>query len=159
MVLDKSKYFFSFNSNLEILLFNYLRRSSKKEIFIGFLGTISGKKNRLHYKIKDLIPFPNLSDTPNFIATPPKEWLLIIEERRLFLNNKLKLLGFIHSHPGESSRKSELDDQFGLYLLDIYGPILMIIIGYNFTLRCYLIDEDKTKIISGDLKFFDLKKQ
>lgn len=159
MSLDKSKFSFSFFNNLELLLFNYLNKYSENEIFIGILGSITGKNKKIHYKIRDLIPFPNVAKTPEIIATPPQHWISIIEERRRFLDNNLKFLGFIHSHPRQSSKKSELDEHFGLYLLDKFGPILMIIIGYNFTLRCYLIDEDKTKIISGNLKFFKLKKQ
>jgi len=159
MALDKSKYFFSFYRDLEDLLFNYLSREKKREIFIGILGSISGKNNKIHYKIKDLVPFPNLSDTPESIATPPDNWLSIIEERRILLNDNLKFLGFIHSHPEKSSKKSKLDDDFGLQLLRQFGPILMFIIGYKFTLRCYLIDEDKTKIIQGDLKKFKIKMQ
>lgn len=75
------------------------------------------------------------------------------------MNNNLKFLGFIHSHPGKSSKKSKLDDEFGIWLLKQFGPVLMIIIGYKATLRCYLIDEDKTKIITGTVEKFKIKKQ
>ena len=159
MTLNKSKYFFSFYRNTEILLYNYLKKNSKKEIFIGILGKISGRNKRIHYDIRELIPFPNLSINPEYLATPPDHWLSVIEEKRKLLDINLKFFGIIHSHPGKSSRKSKLDDKFGLQLWKEYGPILMIIIGYDFTLRCYLIDEDKTQLILGDLKIFNLRKQ
>ena len=159
MTLDKSKYFFSFYRSIEDQLLSYLKRSSNKEIFIGILGTIKGKNKRIQYEIKELIPFPNLSSTPEIMATPPEYWISIIDEKRKLLNNNLKFLGFIHSHPGKSSKKSKLDDEFGIWLLKQFGPVLMIIIGYKATLRCYLVDEDKTKIITGPVEKFKIKKQ
>lgn len=159
MALDKSKYFFSFYRNTEIQLFNYLKKNSEKEIFIGVLGKISGKNKKIHYDIRELIPFPNLSQSPKYLATPPELWLSIVEEKNKLIGHNLKFLGIIHSHPGKSSKKSKLDEQFGLQLQKQYGPILMIIIGYKSTLRCYLIDEDKIALIMGDLKMFQLKKQ
>jgi len=106
-----------------------------------------------------LIPFPNLSQSPKYLATPPDHWLSIIEEKKKFLGYNLKFLGIIHSHPGKSSKKSKLDEQFGLQLQQQYGQILMIIIGYRSTLRCYLIDGNEIKLILGELKLFQLKKQ
>jgi len=159
MALDKSKYFFSFYRNTEIQLFNYIKKNFDKEIFIGIIGKISGRNKKIHYDIRELVPFPNLSRNPRYLATPPDHWLSIIEEKRQLLSNNLKFLGIIHSHPGKSSRKSKLDDQFGSQLQEQYGPILMIIIGYKSTLRCYLIDDNKTQVILGDLKIFNLKKQ
>lgn len=159
MTLDKTKYFFSFYRNREIQLFNYLKKNSEKEIFIGILGKLSGKNKKIHYNIRELIPFPNLSQNPKYLATPPDHWLSIIEEKKKFLGDNLRFIGIIHSHPGKSSKKSKLDEQFGFQLQKQYGPILMIIIGYKSTLRCYLMDEGKITIIMGDLKLFQLKKQ
>lgn len=159
MALDKSKYFFSFYRNTEIQLFNYLRKNSEKEIFIGILGKLSGKNKKIHYNIRELIPFPNLSQKPKYLATPPDHWLSIIEEKKKFIGYNLKFLGIIHSHPGKSSKKSKLDEKFGVQLQQQYGPILMIIIGYRSTLRCYLIDDYEMKLILGNLKLFQLKKQ
>ena len=159
MALDKTKYFFTFDRNTEIQLFNYLKKHSEKEIFIGILGKISGKNKKIHYNIRELIPFPNLSQNPGFLATPPDHWLSIIEEKKKLIGYNLRFLGIIHSHPGKSSKKSKLDEQFGLQLQKQYGPILMIIIGYKSTFRCYLMDEGKITLILGDLKLFLLKKQ
>jgi len=159
MALDKSKYFFSFYRNIEIQLFNYLKKNSEKEIFIGILGKLSRKNKKIHYNIRELIPFPNLSENPKYMATPPDHWLSIVEEKKKFLRDNLKFLGIIHSHPGKSSKKSKLDEMFGFQLQQQYGPILMIIIGYRATLRCYLIDDNEMKLILGDLKLFQLKKQ
>lgn len=159
MALDKSKYFFSFYRNTEIQLFNYIKKNSENEIFIGVLGKVSGKNKKIHYNIRELVPFPNLSENPKYLATPPGHWLSIVEEKNKLIGHNLKFLGIIHSHPGKSSKKSKLDEQFGLQLQKQYGPILMIIIGYKSTLRCYLIDEDKIALIMGDLKMFQLKKQ
>jgi len=159
MALDKSKYFFSFYRNTEIQLFNYLKKNSDKEIFIGILGKLSGKNKRIHYNIRELIPFPNLSQNPKYLATPPDHWLSIIEEKKRFLGYNLRFLGIIHSHPGKSSKKSKLDEKFGFQLQQQYGPILMIIIGYRATLRCYLIDDNEIKLILGDLRLFQLKRQ
>lgn len=159
MALDKSKYFFSFYRNTEIQLYNYIKKNSDKEIFMGFIGKISGKNKKIHYDIRELVPFPNLSKNPKYLATPPDHWLSIIEEKKQLLSNNLKFLGIIHSHPGSSSKKSKLDEKFGIQLQQQYGPILMIIIGYRSTLRCYLIDGHEIKLILGDLKLFQLKKQ
>jgi proteasome lid subunit RPN8/RPN11 len=157
MSLDRSKFSFSFSQNLESLLFYYLKKHPQNEIFIGLLGTIEGKRNTILYEINDLIPFPNLSEEASIIVTPPIEWMAILEERRKLLNNNFKFLGFIHSHPGKSSKKSRLDDEFSLQLLRQYGSFLMIIIGYNYTLRCYLVDQDKTNLISGRIELFKIK--
>lgn len=159
MTLDKTKYFFSFYQNREIQLFNYIKKNSENEIFIGVLGKVSGKNKKIHYNIRELVPFPNLSENPKYLATPPDHWLSIIEEKKKLIGYNLRFLGVIHSHPGKSSKKSKLDEQFGFQLQKQYGPILMIIIGYKSTLRCYLMDEGKITIIMGDLKLFQLKKQ
>ncbi len=148
---------FSFSSEaLEKLLKDYVKKLSDVEIFIAILGSISGQeKNTINFEISRFLPFPNLSKIPQMTVIPPDNWERILEET-LKLEG-LRFLGFVHSHPGEISQRSEADTSYSLNLSHQYGTILMGIIGKSSTLRMYQVSDNRICLIDGVSKLFKIR--
>lgn len=95
------------------------------------------------------LPFPNLAENKQFYAEPPSIWFDILEEWRLFYSNTLKFIGFLHTHPEGSSKLSEQDNNFAMFLQKKYGTIIFIIISENRTLRSYVFNNSGFRLING----------
>lgn len=148
--------FYFFSSDLELNLKRYLTQHNSSEIFVACIGLISGKRgNSINYEIHRLLPFPNLSPTPELRVIPPENWEQILNET-LKLEN-LNFLGFIHTHVDAISKKSQADTSYALQLSRDHGSIIMGIIGKGLTLRMYHVADGKFNIIKGESQYFKVR--
>jgi len=156
-IVSQPLFSFSFNTYLESKLKKYIRRKKNQEITGGLIGDIKGgRKNNIIFDIKEFLPFPNLAKDTLHFAAPPEFWFKILEEWRLFYYKTYKFLGFLHTHPESSSKLSNQDERFGEMLKKKYGSIILVIIGKNKYLRCYIFNENRISLISGNLNYYKL---
>jgi len=156
-LVSQPSFSFVFNKNLELRLKDYINIRKNQEIAGGLIGDIKGgRKNNLIFDVKEFLPFPNLAEDPLHFASPPEYWFNILEEWRLFYHKKYKFLGFLHTHPESSPKLSNQDENFGKMLKEKYGSIILVIIGKNKYLRCYIFNENRIILISGDLHYYRL---
>ncbi len=151
------KPFFSFvlNEKLELKLKNYIYSKNKIEIIGGLIGHIKGSnKNEIVYEIRKFFPFPNLSMEREKYAILPKDWFSILDEWRNFNFPEHKFIGFLHTHPFSASKLSKQDRRFGEQLKKKYGSLILIVIGENEFLRCYLFNDFKIATILGKTHFY-----
>jgi proteasome lid subunit RPN8/RPN11 len=139
---------FSFATRqLESKLRQYACTKKHVEIFVACTGDVRGRKGGIDYRICQLIAFPNLASDPEHFGDVPANWESIVNESCKFDGNRF--LGFIHSHPGTSSRKSRQDTEFFTSLSKQQGIFIAGIIGTRLTMRVYHVDEDKMTLIDG----------
>jgi proteasome lid subunit RPN8/RPN11 len=155
--LDSPKIFFRFcNVQLEENLKNYLLNSTSREIFVACLGLIAGRKEKgIVYEIHRMLPFPNMSKTPKTTLIPPENWETILAETVKL--ERLRFLGFIHSHIDAISKKSRADTNYALVLSQNHGAILMGIIGKGLSFRMYHVKDQQFNLIAGELSYFKLR--
>jgi len=142
---------------LELKIKEYIDLRKKQEILGGLVGKImGGYQNEIVFDILHFLPFPNLADDSHNFAKPPEIWFKILEEWRIFYFSKLQFIGFLHTHPISSSRISDQDQQLAQLLRKKYGTIIFIILSENRSLRCYLFNEDKYRLIDGASKYYKI---
>jgi len=148
-------YSFSLDNTNELHLKRYIETRKNQEILGGLIGDIKGKtKKGLEFAIKSFLPFPNMAQDKRNFGDLSSLWFEILEEWRLYNYPKLKFIGFLHSHPNNSSRLSVQDNSFAVSLRERYGTMLFIIIGENVTLRCYLFKNETPIIITGNCSYY-----
>src|SRR5271157_647063 len=110
---SSSSYSFSFDKNSELRLKGYIQLRNDREVAGGLVGDIKGRsKGGLVFAIKSFLPFPNFAEDKRNFGEIPEAWFEILDEWRLFNNPKNKFIGFLHSHPDNSSRISTQDTTF-----------------------------------------------
>ena len=145
-------------TEIESKLKEYVQKQKNAEIFVACLGSIAGKKgNEIDFEIQRLLPFPNLSSTPELTVIPPENWTTILDETTKL--EEMRFLGFIHSHVDAVSKRSKADTNYALVLSREHGSILMGIVGKGLTLRMYHVSEGRFTLIDGKAEHFKIKTQ
>ena len=140
----------SFTSSLEPKLLVYLKSHSDKEIFLGLIGKIVGKKNTvIAFSVTDCLPFPNKSTKTDKEAIVTEGWLEIVREYVNFhcSSTSIRALGVLHSHPDSIPVLSSLDQDFGIRLAQDLGNAIMLVVGKNLTLYAYLVENSSIQKI------------
>ncbi|HME53284.1 MAG TPA: hypothetical protein VKM55_13765 [Candidatus Lokiarchaeia archaeon] len=153
--LASSSFFFKIDRKIELYLKIYVDLNKNQEIAGGLIGDIKGVKGKgIVFDIKSFLPFPNLASDKRNFSDIPKLWFEILDEWRIFQHPKQKFIGFLHSHPLNSSKISTQDKEFANSLREKYGTIVFIIIGENKTLRCYLFKNEEPVLIGGKNNYY-----
>ena len=155
--VPKPIFSFVLYKKLELKIKKYIHSKNNIEIIGGLIGQVKGKsKNEIVYDVKKFFPFPNMSKEEKKYGILPENWFIILDEWRFFNYPNYKFIGFLHTHPSSTSRLSKQDKQFGEYLKKKYGPLILIIVGKNQFLRCYLFNDFKTTTIEGKTHFYKI---
>lgn len=151
-----------FSEEIEQLIKAYIKKNKEKEIFLGLIGNVKGKreKNRQYfiYNVRDIIAFPNISKNPEIQAIVTDSWYdILVENIALkYVSSNISPIGVLHTHIIGNTKPSKADLDFLKSFGEKLRRFLMIIVNYNlkgkFSYIGYVIIQKDNEFIIEESK-------